>query len=161
RRLEQAFDDLRLGSRRVTAYGDQPAHLDQDHRTSGVIRDGQSLALRKPGRVSSPHSRATGVTRDTVEVQPETHYARSGAGSVAYQGLGGGARVLRFVPGSLSHVEIGWNPRVLADFCRRLASFSRLILFGKRGTGMAARVAGVWTIETRMDDLRPVMDADG
>jgi class 3 adenylate cyclase/pimeloyl-ACP methyl ester carboxylesterase len=58
-------------------------------------------------------------------------------------------------------VEIGWKIPVLADFYRRLASFSRLIIFDKRGTGMSDRVAGVPTIETRMDDVRAVMDAVG
>jgi len=101
------------------------------------------------------------VTRDTVEVQPETHYARSGDVSIAYQVMGEGPFDLVFVPGSLSHVEIGWKIPVLADFYRRLASFSRLIIFDKRGTGMSDRVAGVPTIETRMDDVRAVMDAVG
>src|ERR1043165_2080427 len=68
---------------------------------------------------------------------------------------------LVFVPGSVSHVELAWEVPAMAAFFRRLASFSRLIFFDKRGTGMSDRVAGAPTIETRMDDVRAVMDAAG
>ncbi len=101
------------------------------------------------------------VTRKTVPVQAETHYARSGDVSIAYQVMGEGPFDLVFVPGSVSHVELGWEIPALVAFYRRLASFSRLIVFDKRGTGMSDRVAGAPTIETRMDDVRAVMDAVG
>jgi class 3 adenylate cyclase len=101
------------------------------------------------------------VTRKTVPVQAETHYARSGDVSIAYQLMGEGPFDLVFVPGSVSHVELGWEIPAQAAFYRRLASFSRLIVFDKRGTGMSDRVAGAPTIETRMDDVRAVMDAVG
>jgi class 3 adenylate cyclase/pimeloyl-ACP methyl ester carboxylesterase len=94
-------------------------------------------------------------------VQPETHYARSGDVSIAYQVMGEGPFDLVFVPGSISHVELAWEVPAWAAFYRRLASFSRLIVFDKRGTGMSDRVAGAPTIETRMDDVRAVMDAVG
>jgi class 3 adenylate cyclase/pimeloyl-ACP methyl ester carboxylesterase len=94
-------------------------------------------------------------------VQRETRYARSGDVNIAYQVVSDGPFDLVFVPGSLSHLELGWNVRSWAQFYERLASFSRLIVFDKRGTGMSDRVAGVPTIETRMDDVRAVMDAVG
>ncbi|HEX9351702.1 MAG TPA: alpha/beta fold hydrolase [Gaiellaceae bacterium] len=94
-------------------------------------------------------------------MEPETRYARSGDVSIAYQVVGDGPFDLVFVPGSVSHTELGWKVPALADFYRRLASFSRLIIFDKRGTGMSDRVAGAPTIETRMDDVRAVMDAVG
>ncbi|HMI98611.1 MAG TPA: alpha/beta fold hydrolase [Gaiellaceae bacterium] len=92
---------------------------------------------------------------------PETQYARSGEVNIAYQVLGEGAFDLVFVPGSVSHVELVWGIPAWAAFLRRLASFSRLIVFDKRGTGMSDRVTGAPTIETRMDDVRAVMDAAG
>jgi class 3 adenylate cyclase/pimeloyl-ACP methyl ester carboxylesterase len=96
-----------------------------------------------------------------MRVELETHYARSGNVNIAYQVVSEGPFDLVFVPGSASHVELGWNVPAWAEFYRRLASFSRLIIFDKRGTGMSDRVAGVPTIETRMDDVRAVLDAVG
>jgi len=96
-----------------------------------------------------------------VTALPETRYARSGDVSIAYQVVGEGPFDLVFVPGSVSHVELGWKVPGLGDFYRHLASFSRLIVFDKRGTGMSDRVSGAPTIETRMDDVRAVMDAVG
>jgi pimeloyl-ACP methyl ester carboxylesterase len=60
-----------------------------------------------------------------------------------------------------SHVEVFWEEPSVARYLRRLASFSRLILFDKRGVGMSDRIAGVPTLEERMDDVRAVMDAAG
>ena len=101
------------------------------------------------------------VTRKTTPVQPETRYARSGDVSIAYQVTGEGPFDLVFVPGSLSHVELAWQVPAWASFYRRLGSFSRLIIFDKRGTGMSDRVAGAPTLEQRMDDVRAVMDSAG
>jgi class 3 adenylate cyclase len=92
---------------------------------------------------------------------PETRYARSGAVSIAYQVTGDGPFDLVHVPGFVSHVELAWTVPGQADFIRRLSSFSRLIRFDKRGTGMSDRVEGAPTLETRMDDVRAVMDAVG
>jgi class 3 adenylate cyclase/pimeloyl-ACP methyl ester carboxylesterase len=92
---------------------------------------------------------------------PETRYARSGEVNIAYQVLGDGPFDLVFVPGSISHVELVWQVPAFAAFNRRLASFSRLILLDKRGTGMSDRVPGAPTLETRMDDVRAVLDAVG
>jgi pimeloyl-ACP methyl ester carboxylesterase len=92
---------------------------------------------------------------------PATRYARSGDVSIAYQVSGDGPFDVVFVPGFVSHVELMWEVPTLAEFTRQLGSFCRLIHFDKRGTGMSDRVTGVPTLETRMDDVRAVMDAVG
>jgi class 3 adenylate cyclase len=94
-------------------------------------------------------------------VPPNTHYARSGDVSIAYQVLGDGPFDVVFVPPAVSNVELAWEVPNVRIFLERLASFSRLIQFDKRGTGMSDRVVGAPTLETRMDDVRAVMDAAG
>jgi class 3 adenylate cyclase len=91
---------------------------------------------------------------------PETRYARSGDVSIAYQVVGDGPFDLVFVPGFVSNVELGWDDPARADLYRRLASFARLILFDKRGTGLSDRTMPA-SLEVRMDDVRAVMDAAG
>jgi class 3 adenylate cyclase/pimeloyl-ACP methyl ester carboxylesterase len=90
---------------------------------------------------------------------PETRYARSGDISIAYQVLGDGPFDLVRIPPFVYHVELAWQIPSLAAFNRQLASFSRLITFDKRGTGMSDRVSGAPSLEVRMDDVRAVMDA--
>src|SRR5437763_13236204 len=90
---------------------------------------------------------------------PETRYARSGNVRIAYQVLGSGPFDLVYVPGYVSNMDLYWEGPAWSDFFSRLASFSRLILFDKRGTGLSDRMAGVATLEERMDDVRAVMDA--
>jgi pimeloyl-ACP methyl ester carboxylesterase len=80
---------------------------------------------------------------------------------VAYQVVGEGPVDLVFIPSAVSHVESNWEEPSVARFFRRLASFSRLIVFDKRGTGMSDRVDGVPTLDERIDDVRAVMDAVG
>ncbi|MDQ2984385.1 MAG: adenylate/guanylate cyclase domain-containing protein [Actinomycetota bacterium] len=92
---------------------------------------------------------------------PETRYARSGDVNIAYQVTGNRRFDVVHAPGFVSHVELGWNVNAIASFIRQLSSFCRLIRFDKRGTGMSDRVAGIATLETRMDDVRAVMDAVG
>ena len=92
---------------------------------------------------------------------PTTQYARSGDVSIAYQVVGEGEHDIVLVPGFVSNLELAWqNPRYV-EFCGRLAAMGRLILFDKRGTGLSDRVGGVPGLETRMDDVRAVMDAAG
>jgi len=95
--------------------------------------------------------------------RPETRYARSGEISVAYQVVGGKPFDLIWVPGWISNVEESWEVPEYAHFLHRLASFSRLILFDKRGTGLSDRVSNdrLPTLEQRMDDVRAVLDAVG
>ncbi|HEX9533055.1 MAG TPA: adenylate/guanylate cyclase domain-containing protein [bacterium] len=92
---------------------------------------------------------------------PKTQYAKSGGVSIAYHVIGAGPPDLVYVPGWLSNVEMMWENPLLARFLRRLGSFSRLIVFDKRGTGLSDRVAELPTLEERMDDVRAVMDAVG
>ena len=92
---------------------------------------------------------------------PETTYTTSDGVSIAYQVLGGGALDLVVVPGWLSNLQAAWEDPDRAHFFRRLAGFSRLILFDKRGTGLSDRVAELPTLEVRMDDVRAVLDAVG
>lgn len=94
-------------------------------------------------------------------MQPETRYAHSGDVHIAYQVVGAGPFDLVFVPGFVSNVEAAWDSPARASFFRRLASFSRLILFDKRGTGLSDRTSQIFTLEQRMDDVRAVMDAAG
>src|SRR5260221_2494508 len=94
---------------------------------------------------------------------PTTHSARSEGFNIAYQVVGNGPVDLVYVPGWVSHVELAWEMPELVHGFERLASFSRLILFDKRGRGMSDPVApaSLPTLEQRMDDVRAVMDAVG
>jgi pimeloyl-ACP methyl ester carboxylesterase len=92
---------------------------------------------------------------------PETRYARSGDLNIAYQVTGEGPFDLVFVPGYVTHLELHWRMPTFAPFLRELSSFCRLIRFDKRGTGMSDPAGGAPTLETRMDDVRAVMDAVG
>jgi pimeloyl-ACP methyl ester carboxylesterase len=92
-------------------------------------------------------------------MQPDTHYAHSGGVNIAFQVSGEGPRDLVFVPGWASNIEVYWEEPALARFLTRLGSFSRLILFDKRGTGLSDRVTDMPSLEVRMDDVRAVMDA--
>jgi pimeloyl-ACP methyl ester carboxylesterase len=88
-------------------------------------------------------------------------YARSGEVNIAYQVTGDGPFDLVLVPGFFSHLEIDWEHPDHARFLNRLGSFARLIRFDKRGTGLSDRGVGLPDFETRMDDVRAVMDATG
>ncbi|HEY3218497.1 MAG TPA: adenylate/guanylate cyclase domain-containing protein [Candidatus Limnocylindria bacterium] len=92
---------------------------------------------------------------------PETRYARSGDVSIAYQVFGSGLFDLVYVPGWISNVDMMWENSRMAASLQRLASFARVVVFDKRGTGLSDRVTGYPTIEQRMDDVRAVMDAAG
>src|SRR6185369_3416551 len=94
---------------------------------------------------------------------PDIKYARSGEVNIAYQVVGDGPIDLVFVMGWVSHLEYFWKNLEFARFLSRLASFSRLILFDKRGTGLSDRVSPheLPSLEQRMDDVRAVMDAVG
>jgi pimeloyl-ACP methyl ester carboxylesterase/DNA-binding CsgD family transcriptional regulator/class 3 adenylate cyclase len=88
-------------------------------------------------------------------------YARSGDVNIAYQVVGDGPVDLVLVLGWVSHLTYVWELPQLPAFLKRLASFSRLILFDKRGCGMSDRVHPLPTLEQRMDDVRAVLDAVG
>jgi pimeloyl-ACP methyl ester carboxylesterase len=94
---------------------------------------------------------------------PQTRYAKSGAVRIAYQVVGQGPLDLVFVPGFLSNLEVHWEDEGFCHLLHRLATFTRLILLDKRGTGLSDRVDAedLPNLETRMDDVRAVMDAAG
>ena len=103
------------------------------------------------------------MCKDAAALVPEVRYARSGDVNIAYQVVGDGPRDLVFVMGWVSNIALFWEEPGFARFLRRLASFSRLILFDKRGTGLSDRVPNdrLPSLEVRMDDVRAVMDAAG
>jgi pimeloyl-ACP methyl ester carboxylesterase len=97
-----------------------------------------------------------------VAVGPETRYALSGDVHIAYQVTGEGPFDLVFVPGFVTHMEMQWKlPGFKESFLEPMGSVARLIRFDKRGTGMSDPVSGAPSLETRMDDVRAVMDAAG
>ncbi len=103
---------------------------------------------------------------DTIRLRialstPQTQYAKSGDASIAYQVVGDGPIDLVLVLGFTTHLELQWESPPMARFLERLGSFSRLILFDKRGNGLSDPVAEVPTLELRIDDVRAVMDAAG
>jgi class 3 adenylate cyclase len=92
-------------------------------------------------------------------VIPDTRYARSGDLNIAYQALGEGPPDLVYIQGGFNHVELDWEEDHSARFYRRLGSISRLLRFDKRGTGMSDRPVELPSLDTRMDDVRAVLDA--
>lgn len=103
------------------------------------------------------------VPEFALKSPPVTKYAKSGDVNIAYQTIGDAPLDLVFVMGWVTHLEYFWTEPSFARFLSRLASFSRLILFDKRGTGLSDRVpvTELPTLEQRMDDVRAVMDAVG
>jgi len=91
---------------------------------------------------------------------PSVRYAQSGDIDIAYHVVGEGSPDLVFVMGAITHLSLLWEEPSYRRFCERLASFSRLIQFDKRGMGLSDRVRAA-TLEERMDDVRAVMDAAG
>jgi class 3 adenylate cyclase/alpha-beta hydrolase superfamily lysophospholipase len=92
---------------------------------------------------------------------PDVRYARSGNIHVAYQVFGEGEFDLVVVPGALSNIEYGWEFASWQNYYGALASFARVLLFDKRGTGISDPVPSAPSVEERMDDVRAVMDAAG
>ena len=90
---------------------------------------------------------------------PETHYAKSGELSIAYQVFGEGDLDLVFIPGFISNGDLSWQAPLFSEFFARFGSFARVITFDKRGTGLSERTLGFGSAEDRMDDIRAVMDA--
>lgn len=94
---------------------------------------------------------------------PPIKYTKNGNTSVAYQVVGDGPIDLVLVHGWVSHLELNWEEPSITRFFERLATFCRLILFDKRGTGMSDRVSesDLPTLEQRMEDVHAVLDAVG
>jgi DNA-binding winged helix-turn-helix (wHTH) protein len=136
-----------------------PRYVETRHRRGyRFVAEVTRQQIAAPMRIQAPEP----VRQESLPV-PETRYARSGDVDIAYQVLGNGPVDLVFVMGWVSHLEYFWKEPSFARFLRRLASFSRLILFDKRGTGLSDRVpiALLPSLELRMDDVRAVMEAVG
>lgn len=93
--------------------------------------------------------------------RPETRYAKSADVHIAYQVMGDGPIDIVFVQGFISNLEVQWEDPGLTHLFNRLGAFARLIVFDKRGSGLSDRVTDMPNLETRMDDVRAVMDAAG
>ncbi len=135
------------------------SYVETRHRRGYCFKaDVQRGPSRAPVAIATPP-----VSVPHPFVVPETRYARSGDVNIAYQVLGDGPIDLVFVMGWVSHLEYFWKEPSFARFLKRLASFSRLIVFDKRGTGLSDRVpvSELPSLERRMDDLRAVMVAAG
>jgi len=94
-------------------------------------------------------------------VIPETRYVRNGDVHIAYSVTGDGPRDVVFLPNWLSHIEHMWEDPSVRRFLERVASFSRLIMFDRRGTGLSDRAVPVPTLEDEMGDALAVLDAVG
>jgi len=92
---------------------------------------------------------------------PDVNYARSGDVAVAYQVIGDGPLDVVLVPDWISNLVWAWHTPYWRNFYERLGSFARLIVFDKRGTGLSDRPHFFPDMETRIDDLRAVLDATG
>ncbi len=132
-----------------------PAYIQTVHRR-GYRFIGTVTSAVRPSATAAP------IDDNTEDMSPPvTRYARSGDVSIAYQVLGNGPIDLVFVMGWVSHLDYFWREPSFERFLRRLASFTRLILFDKRGTGLSDRVSDMPTLEQRMDDVRAVLEAVG
>ena len=94
-------------------------------------------------------------------MEEEIRYARNGGVAIAYQVVGEGEIDLVYVPDYMSNLVYGWEIPRLRVFYERLARSFRLILFDKRGTGLSDHGPQFAALETRMEDLRAVLDAAG
>jgi pimeloyl-ACP methyl ester carboxylesterase/DNA-binding winged helix-turn-helix (wHTH) protein len=132
------------------------------HAKFGVTRQGAAKSPARAGIVAQTPANRPLIDREPLGI-PKIHYARSGEVNIAYQVVGDAPLDLVFVMGWISHLEYFWSEPSFARFLRRLAAFSRVILFDKRGTGLSDRVPldQLPTLEQRMDDVRAVMEAAG
>jgi pimeloyl-ACP methyl ester carboxylesterase len=94
-------------------------------------------------------------------VELDIRYAQSAGVSIAYQVVGDGETDLVVVPDYASNLVHQWESGYWRPFYERLAQSFRLILFDKRGTGLSDRGGSFPTLETRMEDMRAVMEAVG
>jgi class 3 adenylate cyclase len=91
---------------------------------------------------------------------PETRYARTDEGAhIAYQVFGEGPLNIVYANSFMSHIEVSWEYSPAANFYERMAAFSRLVLFDRRGTGLSDPIIDRFDIEDRSADLRAVMEA--
>lgn len=94
-------------------------------------------------------------------ITPKTRYAHSGDASIAYQVVGDGPIDLVVINGPASHLELMWEEPATAGSFSRMASFARLVMFDRRGTGLSDPVSSPPTLEQQMDDMNAVLGAVG
>jgi pimeloyl-ACP methyl ester carboxylesterase/DNA-binding winged helix-turn-helix (wHTH) protein len=144
------------------ALGDRTAYIETRPRRGYrfVIPEETEPAMGDAGQTSDQVGACPTVETPPM---PATRYARSCDVNIAYQVVGSGPIDLVFVMGWVSHMDYYWANPLFARFLSRLSSFTRLILFDKRGTGLSDRVPldHLPTLEQRMDDVRAVMQAVG
>jgi DNA-binding winged helix-turn-helix (wHTH) protein/pimeloyl-ACP methyl ester carboxylesterase/class 3 adenylate cyclase len=139
-----------------------PRYIETAHRRGYRFIAPVTSDIVERSRPSEVHRPSDGPVASRLPFDvPETHYARSGDVNIAYQVIGDGPIDLVFVMGWVSHLDCFWTEPGFARFLRRLAEFSRVVLFDKRGTGLSDRVGALPTLEQRMDDVRAVMAAAG
>ena len=92
---------------------------------------------------------------------PPTQYALAGDISIAYKVIGDGPRDVLLVPGYLGHIELIWEVPSVVHMIERMATFSRVIIYDKRGGGLSDRIPGVATLEDRIEDIQAVLAAVG
>ena len=151
------------------------AHVDENNLAQNISLVRKALAAADPAteyvqtlprrgyRFVVPVTRTAQAVARPVTHNESIRYARSGDVNIAYQVVGDGPIDVVFVMGWVSHLEMFWQEPSFARFLRRIAGFSRLILFDKRGTGLSdsVPVSQLPTLEQRMDDVRAVMHAAG
>src|SRR5262249_52674825 len=142
----------------VEEFGIDPGPALQQLELS-ILR--QDPALDLPADDADPAAPSAPAIGASVRRHPPIQYARSGDLSIAYQVTGDGPIDLVLVPGWVSHLEKDWEEPRHAHFLDRLGSIARLIRFDKRGTGLSDRPPSPADLESRMDDVRAVMDAVG
>ena len=107
------------------------------------------------------HERFVGILVAVTDM-PRTSYARTDDGvHIAYQSVGDGPPDVVYANSFMGHIEVSWEYPPAVSFYERMATFSRLVLFDRRGTGLSDPITGDFTIEVRTDDIRAVLDAEG
>jgi pimeloyl-ACP methyl ester carboxylesterase len=124
-----------------------------------ALRQLELRILRHDPQLDVPTASPVPAPSATMQRRPAVRYARSGDVNIAYEISGEGPLDLVLVSGFISHLEKDWEEPRHAHFLERLGSRARLIRFDKRGTGLSDRPGDVPDLETRMDDVRAVMDA--
>lgn len=128
---------------------------------SPALRELERRILAQDEELAGPGDLPAGKPRERDRHRPPIRYARSGGLNIAYQVTGSGPFDVVLVSGFISHLEKDWEDPRHARFFNRIGSFSRLIRFDKRGTGLSDRPGDLPHLETRMDDVRAVMDGAG
>lgn len=134
-----------------------------ESHVSSLLRKLDAANRRELANLAASSGEPTGgygeATRVAAEAAAPVRYAQRDGLNIAYQVTGAGAVDLVLVAGFVSHLTLDWTERRHAHFLHRLGTFSRLIRFDKRGTGMSDRPAALPDLETRMGDVAAVMDA--